>query len=176
MMAEAGADHLLARGAAQLPFEVVGDPVVRPVGERANASLRARELGDEGVLHADRLRQVTHQRLEEVRAGIAHRAFDDRVEHGEVAFVQRRDGRGALHPVGAGSVRFSLGGVHRTPRDPTLWSVPHTAQWKSGAEHTEIAHARSRRGRRARAAASAGLVEGRRRRGLRSELLRDQGA
>ncbi len=114
MVAQAAIDHVLARGTAQVPFHVLDDRVPVPVRDRPCAPVATsrvlpidsgEKFGDEGVFRADRVRQVSNKRFEELGSARSGRPFHDRTQRRDfIAFGDRLMGsRGERQPLRARS-------------------------------------------------------------------------
>ena len=80
MMRHLAVQHRLARRAGDGELEVVEQPAAPPEGKRPEPLPILGQLRDEGVLHAERHRQVLDEGREEPLAGRGLHAFDDRPE------------------------------------------------------------------------------------------------
>ena len=89
MMAESGADHILAGGAGQVEFDVVLDGPLAPEREGPGPHRRPVEFGDEGVADAHGRGQVPDQRLEERGAEALRRPLHDSAQGGDLIVLHR---------------------------------------------------------------------------------------
>jgi hypothetical protein len=83
-MAQRAVHHLLARGARQLPLQVVVDMIPGPVSERSYPCIDLGKFGDEGMVDIDGCGEVADQVLEELLTGAAGRSFDNGTQGGNI--------------------------------------------------------------------------------------------
>ena len=77
-MAQIPLDNVLTGRASQVPFLVVENLSVTPVGDRAHPRVRAGELRDERVFRVDCRREMLDEMSEELDSRELSRSFDDR--------------------------------------------------------------------------------------------------
>ena len=93
VMAKASANHILTWCSDEVVLDVREDFAIAPVGQGPNSRGDAGEFGDEGMIHADRGCEMSHEGLEKDRARAPPGSLDDRPQRDNLVVNRCRSPR-----------------------------------------------------------------------------------